>query len=256
MILVNKPAAPGKLLEGVDPTATHCAAYDLAPAHYDNGTATFEISSAIYGHKTVKDVLRTAQHSKCCFCEGMFEANAAADVEHFRPKKYSQQGRRQANIYPGYYWLAYTWSNLYYSCQVCNRSNKKNYFPLRDPARRARSHGALVADEEPLILDPGGPLDPRDHIKFKDEVAVGATAEGRATVDFIALNRVPLTESRLETYTILARMRAVAQVSPAIVPAALVPIIAEAQAFLADAVLPTSKYSAMAIDYLAAPFAP
>lgn len=251
MIRVVKPDAPAKLLEGVQPTAADCLLYDGDAAAYDAGTANFEISSAIYGHAQVKDVLRAAQHSKCCFCEGMFEANAAADVEHFRPKKYAQQGRRQARLYPGYYWLGYVWSNLYYSCQVCNRSHKKNFFPLGDPATRARNHHGDVAAEAPLILDPGGPLDPRDHIRFKDEVAVGATPQGKATVDYVGLNRLPLTEARLERFQILDLMRSAAAIPEEGATPETLQTIADARAFLAEAVLPTSKFSAMAEDMLA-----
>lgn len=99
MIRVVKPDAPAKLLEGVPLTAADCLLYDDAAAAYDAGTANFEISSAIYGHAQVKDVLRAAQHSKCCFCEGMFDANAAADVEHFRPKKTrSKAGAKPSSI--------------------------------------------------------------------------------------------------------------------------------------------------------------
>lgn len=253
MIRVVKPDAPAKLLEGVQPTEADCLLYDGDAAVYDTGTAGFEISSAIYGHAQVKGVLRAAQHSKCCFCEGMFEANAAADVEHFRPKKYAQQGRRQAKLYPGYYWLGYVWSNLYYSCQVCNRSHKKNYFPLADPATRARNHHGDIAAEAPLILDPGGPLDPRAHIQFKDEVAVGATQEGKATVDYVGLNRLPLIEARLERFQILDLMRGAAAIPEDGANPDVLQTIADARAFLAEAVLPTSKFSAMAIDMLAGP---
>ena len=38
-----------------------------------------------------------------------------------------------------------------------NRSNKGHFFPLRNPASRARSHADNLAEEEPLILDPWRP---------------------------------------------------------------------------------------------------
>ena len=251
MIRVVKLAAPAKLLEGGALTAANCQAYADDPATYDTGAAGFEINSAIYGHSAVKDVLRAAQHSKCCFCEGIFEANAAADVEHFRPKKYAQQGRRQAKVYPGYYWLGYDWSNLYYCCQVCNRSHKKNFFPLANPDSRVRNHLGEIAGEQPLILDPGGPLDPRDHIVFKDEVAVGQTPEGIATVDYLGLNRQPLIEARLERFQVLTILRGLSVLSGDGWPPEVLQSIGEARAFLAEAVLPSTKFSAMAMDMLA-----
>lgn len=253
MILVHKPnAAPAKLAEGIAPNQVNCDLYDATPLEYDSGRLKFEISSTIYGHSQVKNVLRTAQHSKCCFCEGVFEAHAAADVEHFRPKKYSQQGRKGAVTYPGYYWLGYSWSNLYYCCQVCNRSHKKNYFPLRDPAQRARNHNGDVAEEAPLLLDPGGPGNPRDHIIFKDEVAVGLTDEGKATIDYVGLNRPPLIEARLERYQQIQTLRQLADLPEDHAEPALLPLIGQAKDLLAEAVLPTAKFSAMVSDYLAA----
>lgn len=251
MILVQKPdAAPAKLAEGTAPNQIHCNLYDATPLDYDSGRLKFEISSTIYGHAQVKNVLRTAQHSKCCFCEGLFDAHAAADVEHFRPKKYSQQGRKALAIYPGYYWLGYSWSNLYYCCQVCNRSHKKNYFPLRDPDHRVRNHNGDVAEEAPLILDPGGPTDPRDHIIFRDEVAVGVTNEGKTTVDYVGLNRPSLIEARLELYQLLQTLRQLADIPEDRAEPTLLQCIRQAKAMLAEAVLPKAKFSAMASDYL------
>ncbi|PQM26737.1 hypothetical protein CVO77_17190 [Sphingopyxis lindanitolerans] len=255
MIRVAKPETPAKLAEGIVLTAADCALYDEDAMPYDSGVLAFEIDSKIYGHAQVKDVLRTAQHSKCCFCEGIFEANAAADVEHFRPKKYSQQARRQAKLYPGYYWLGYIWENLYYSCQVCNRSHKKNFFPLADPGQRALNHHGSIANEAPLILDPSGPLDPRDHIRFADEVAVGTTVQGRTTVDYVALNRLPLIEARLELYQTLDLLRKIAAMPEDGANAEALEAIQDAGAFLLEAVLPTSKFSAMASDMLAPPAA-
>jgi hypothetical protein len=250
MIRVVKPGSPDKLLEFVALTAEHCALHDADPATYDSGDATFEILSANYGHSLVKDVLRAAQYSKCCFCEGMFEANAAADVEHYRPKKYSQQGRNRPKMFPGYYWLGYRWDNLFYSCQICNRSHKKNFFPLRNPASRVRHHAGNIATEEPLILNPAGPADPRDHIHFTGEVAVGSSDEGDTTIDYCGLNRLPLIEARLEHFKMLQRLRQVTTLP--MDSAEAVTIIHDAEAFLATAVLPTAKFSAMAQDALAA----
>lgn len=257
MIRVVKPAAaPTKLLEGATLTVDHCTLFDADPAPYVSGASVFEIDSAIYGHPSVKDALRTAQHSKCCFCEGLFEANAAADVEHFRPKKYSQQARRGRKLYPGYFWLGYAWSNLYYCCQVCNRSNKKNYFPLRNPTSRVHSHLGNLNDEEPLLLDPGGPKDPRDHIQFHAEVAVGATDAGEATVDYIGLNRPALIDARLELYQQLVLMRKIAQRFTGALTPEQQQVVDDARQFLSEAVRPQTRFSAMARDLLTPPAPP
>jgi hypothetical protein len=250
MIQVTKPAAPAKLREGHALNRRNCTAFVANPAPFMSGARVLEIDAAIYGHRLVKDALRIALHGKCCFCEGKFEANAAADVEHFRPKKYSQQRRGGTKLYPGYYWLGYVWDNLLYSCQVCNRSNKRNYFPLRDPAARAVDHRANLAAEEPLLVDPAGPEDPRDHIRFRDEVAVGITAEGRTTVDILNLNRPQLIEDRLKEFKILKLMRKIVVEHGTSTASTTKNIVRDAQAYIGAATLPDARFSAMASDLI------
>ena len=148
-------------------------------------------------HTVVRETLKKAQNGKCCFCEGKFAAFAAADVEHYRPKGAVRQKEKSKAVLPGYFWLAYSWENLYWCCQVCNRSNKRDFFPLKDPAKRARSHADNLAEEEPLILDPGGLDDPSEHIGFHQELAVGLTEVGTNTIQLIGLNRAALVEERL-----------------------------------------------------------
>ena len=124
MIRINKSATvPGILVEkGEQETVILCHFYDSDPFSCDDGTKKFEIKSSIYGHVTVKDQLIFDQHEKCCFCEADFTANGYGDVEHFRPKSGYQTVVKGPLIKPGYYWLAYDWSNLLFSCQVCNES--------------------------------------------------------------------------------------------------------------------------------------
>ena len=158
MIRVVKPGtAPKHLLLGVALTTENCAKVEAEPQLFKAGTKSLDDSNnAIYGHPSVKNRLKTAQHDKCCYCEGKFLAASPGDVEHFRPKKGAKQGPGKPVEPPGYYWLAYSWSNLYFSCEVCNRSGKGSYFPLKGPLKRARFHTDNINDEHPLILDPGG----------------------------------------------------------------------------------------------------
>jgi uncharacterized protein (TIGR02646 family) len=72
----------------------------------------FEFKASVYGAKSVKKTLLTAQHGKCAFCESKFEHVAFGDVEHFRPKGGWIQTDGDQLTRPGYYWLAYEWSNL------------------------------------------------------------------------------------------------------------------------------------------------
>lgn len=251
MILITKPgAAPAKLGEGAALVTGYNADFLARRADYESGSVSFDIDTDIYGHKSVKDVLRTAQRKKCCFCEGVFEANAAADVEHYRPKKYSQQAFKRPRIFPGYYWLAYSWDNLFYCCQVCNRSHKKNVFPLLNPNSRARNHLQDVAAEEPLLLNPSGPANPRDHIKFRQDVAVGVTEAGEATVKVVGLNRNDLSEDRLGLLQmLLVLQKVVAKLDGSEDPEDQ-RLAAEARGLLDRAKLPEARYSAMASDFI------
>src|SRR5436305_12373624 len=114
MIRIRKPAAPPAVLaaEGMDATTSNCAAYD-------GGITTFSFDTSLYGHDSVKRALKAAQHDKCCFCESKISHIAYGDVEHFRPKAGYRQHPADPLSRPGYYWLAYEWSNLYLACQMC-----------------------------------------------------------------------------------------------------------------------------------------
>lgn len=138
--------APAKFVKaGTDRTKRDCQAYEANSHEYRNGTKTFDFERKIYGHKAVKEALKTDQHGKCCFCEGKFEAHASGDIEHYRPKGAVNQHKDSETLYPGYYWLAYSWENLYYSCNICN-STKGSFFPLADPAHGELQVHALVDD--------------------------------------------------------------------------------------------------------------
>jgi uncharacterized protein (TIGR02646 family) len=250
MIHVTRGDRPDCLDVGEPVTEGYNQNYEIAPDEYRDGRQTFEIDRTIYGQAKVKSTLRVAQHAKCCFCEGKFEANAAADVEHYRPKHYSQQARSGHKIYPGYYWVAYTWTNLLYSCQICNRSHKRNYFPLHDPDTRARSHLDDLAAEVPMLLDPAGPEDPRHHIRFREEIAVGITRMGETTIDYVGLNRLPLVEARLERLNILRKLREILDTFRGSGKPEEERVLAEAEALLEAAVRAQAPFSAMATDLL------
>lgn len=252
MIRVVKPPSPKKLTEGVPKTNENCAAYDLSPGDYLGGTKRFSFLKGIYGHKSVRDTLKRAQHRKCCFCEGTFLAHAAADVEHFRPKGAVRQDQSTPPVWPGYYWLAYQWENLYWCCQTCNRSNKREFFPLSDPDKRAVSHHDDLDQEEPLILDPGGKEDPREHITFRQEWAVGSTVLGETTIRVLNLNRRDLIEDRLTRLGRIRTLREIVKIWSSTGMPELEELAASATQELNSAISPESPFSAMAADYLLA----
>jgi uncharacterized protein (TIGR02646 family) len=253
VIRIQRPAvAPARLTSHGGPDLIKIfALFDGDPGLYSIGPSTLPVQATIYGHSSVKHVLQRAQHDKCCFCEGIFRGYAAGDVEHFRPKAYSQQEAGGTKFYPGYYWLAYSWENLLFSCQNCNRSHKRNIFPLSNPTKRARKHTVPVTREKPLIVDPAGADDPRDHIRFRDEVPIGITKRGRVTVDVLQLDRLDLNDRRRE------KLNELIGLSEAVVALSGDPrlraqaIVKRAQQQLQAARQPEAIFSSMAQDYIA-----
>ena len=78
-----------------------------------------------------------------------------AQFEHFRPKAGYKINRKDKLKKPGYYWLGYSWSNLFFVCGPCN-TKKGNIFPLENESRRAKNHNFSWHAEKPLLLDPAG----------------------------------------------------------------------------------------------------
>jgi uncharacterized protein (TIGR02646 family) len=199
VIRIDKPkTAPAKLTkEGKIKTDSHIQEYNQSPQDYQSGKKKFSFSSDIYGHSSVKQALIQAQHKKCCFCERLVGDDG--DVEHFRPKSaYSQQKGKKFER-PGYYWVAYSWDNLYLSCGPCNQRQKKNLFPLAEPSNRAQWHNNDITVEDPLFVNPGDE-DPSQHIGFRGEVpyAIPGSIKGKPTIQILKLDRDILNDARLE----------------------------------------------------------
>lgn len=249
MILVDKPAAPRSLDAGVAETDAYCADFDADPRAYRDGQKTFSFKRSIYGSSRVKNALKHAQKGKCCFCEARFDANYRGDVEHYRPK--GAIGSGATRIRPGYYWLAYTWTNLYYACADCNQYQKRAAFPLVDETKRASDHHSGIADEDPLILDPGGPRDPRDHIRFNGDVPTGVTSAGRETISLLKLDREALCRDRREHFRILQAMIDIIRLMETDQRPKAIECVSKARSELANSVKPESKFSAASQDFLA-----
>ena len=168
MIRVRKPRQLPTVLRTKGRTQRRAfeSAYASDPHGYDSGTKSFTFASGIYGHSSVKDTLRQAQQDKCAFCESKISHIAYGDVEHFRPKTAWRQTEKGPLQRPGYYWLAYEWNNLFLACAICNQQFKKNLFPLKTAARRARNHLEDISREAPLLLDPAVD-DPESFISFR-----------------------------------------------------------------------------------------
>ncbi|MCX4245699.1 HNH endonuclease family protein [Paraliomyxa miuraensis] len=119
------------------------------------------------GHGVAKAALYEAQHGKCAYCE-MVQQRTAQPVEHFRPKARVTQEPRYVTSTTGYWWLAWTWTNLYFSCTTCNSPARKgNHFALELGSTPLTPEQLPPSEERPLFIDPAAKdEDPIAHIVF------------------------------------------------------------------------------------------
>jgi uncharacterized protein (TIGR02646 family) len=253
MIRVKKPEqAPWKLRDKAPAArAAVCASYRGARASIQRGAATLDFEVAVYAHPAVKAALETAHHGKCCYCESKVKHVAHGDVEHYRPKAAVQQARTAPVERPGYYWLAYAWDDLLFSCVLCNEKHKRNLFPLRDPRKRARSARARLAAEAPLLVHPAQE-DPEQSIGFRDEYAYAIEGDPRAeaTIDeVLQLNERPSLLERRRDHLARVRLMQVIAGQPEVDPA----VRAQARAWLDRSVADDAEYAAMSRAALRSP---
>lgn len=146
--------------------------------------------AAFVEYDVVKPALAAMQHLKCCYCEKREEQAKYRDVEHYRPKSV-------------YWWLAWTWENLLFSCIDCNREQKKNAFPLSPGDVPLFAENSPPGAENPMVIDPSLPgADPTREIAFRSEkidkvqrwIPRGLTPRGKQTVATCGLDRPALLD--------------------------------------------------------------
>jgi uncharacterized protein (TIGR02646 family) len=148
----------------------------------------------------VREILYQMHYGKCCFCERKRDKAREPDVEHYRPKA----GVAENRSHPGYWWLAYDWNNLLWSCKACNEDKKGNHFPLSDENSRVGTETGDLSSETPLLLNPA--MDDCERcLLFEwqeaDEVFVKMHAKdgqqkGNETIGLLDLNRLDLLRER------------------------------------------------------------
>ena len=225
------------------------AKYDRHPdAYKGSGFDTFK--SDVYGDEAVKEILRQCQHNKCCYSEAKFVADYP-HVEHFRPKGRVNKGETKELLYPGYYWLAYEWGNLYLSKQAINVSHKRNFFPLVDETKRARNHHQNIVNEMPLLIDPGKE-EPREHIRFHSDepIPYQGSRRGKVTIGILNLRHPELAEARRKTIGELKVMKIALEVLLNKGVDDENNVVTVLRNKLSQAVLPETEFSSMAFDYL------
>lgn len=153
----------------------------------------------------VKPQLAAMQSNKCCYCEKREEQAKYRDVEHYRPKA-------------PYWWLAWTWRNLLFSCMDCNREQKRDQFPLAPGSPRLAQEQSPPGLEAPLVLDPSDEaVDPLDEIESRQERVQGlerwvprpraGSVRGRETIRVCGLERPTLLTLYADHVTYRVRPR-------------------------------------------------
>lgn len=216
-------------------------------------------SEEINGYKAVAEDLWKAQHHKCCYCEQRIPMSFN-DVEHYRPKAAADR-RPGSNDTHGYWWLAFTWENLLFSCPACNRSNKNSRFPLEMGSSALIAEDLLLEKERPLLIDPGSTVNPVEHIEFI-YTTVGPPGTpmqwwarprngsllGNFTIDICGLNRGELRELREDYYTAVVIPHAHA-INAAVTSADIPRLTQEFQRAL-DLIKPRSTFVGLTYDAL------
>jgi uncharacterized protein (TIGR02646 family) len=165
----------------------------------------------IWRHDEVRLALYKYQNRKCCYCERPRDPTREPDIEHFRPKAAVLGSKK----HPGYWWLAYEWTNLFFACRTCNQEHKKTNFPLRRGGKRATAPKSDLSKERPILPDLVSE-DPLTLIGFRwsyeleEAWPIPTDAErGRQIIKVFGLDSKPLNEERgSQMVTLLAAARA------------------------------------------------
>jgi 5-methylcytosine-specific restriction endonuclease McrA len=172
-------------------------------------------SSVWSSHKGLFEIVKGK--GKCAFCERYRDLEGECQLDHFRPRsavssfatppnctdsrrpKITSQGR-------GYWWLAYSWTNLVLVCPGCNGA-KSSLFPVR--TRCSMSEGASTSAEQPYLLDPHDTsLAKEPHFRWSisgtiEPISRGSRAEW--TIVICELDREGLRDDRVKKTNELLR---------------------------------------------------
>lgn len=163
----------------------------------------------VYGSEEVRTALNELYHGKCGYCESEIQPVSTEHIEHYRPK-----GRITGIRTPGYYWLGYEWTNLFFACPSCN-GTKGTKFPLGEgsvhlthpilpdgtfDSSSCRIDNQIYSSENPLILNPESTtVNINDHLEIDDlgyYQSVNDSLLGETTIEEVGLNRDPLIIAR------------------------------------------------------------
>ncbi|PHQ27187.1 hypothetical protein CLH62_06330 [Marinobacter guineae] len=154
----------------------------------------------------LREILSEQSKGKCWYCETN-EVRSDNPVDHFRPKN----SVSECTDHPGYWWLAFDWTNYRFSCTFCNSrrvevktsGGKQDHFPLFVPPYWNKCEDDKN-NERPMLLDPAEESDCR-LITFNDNGEARPAASERSSEEFkkaeksivlYHLNHKPTTRAR------------------------------------------------------------
>jgi len=190
------------------PTALLASKWDELKADLLKEKNSHEAKTACYRDCTIEELTQLYK-DKCAICER--DRGIELQVDHYRPKKARANKTHTSYNHPGYYWLAYTWTNLLPLCSACN-GKKSNKFPVKPTGIRVidvlNSQGFhpfepydilwLKQTELPLLLNPE--TDNNLTLNFicdRSGKIRGRTDEGIETIKVYKLNRRELVRKRI-----------------------------------------------------------
>ncbi|MFT7036595.1 MAG: hypothetical protein ACJA2S_005127 [Cyclobacteriaceae bacterium] len=140
----------------------------------------------------LKPIMHERFHGKCGYCESKIDNSQDGVIDRYRP----HNGVRDEKEYYQdlYWWLAYEWDNLIYSCKECSQY-KGNYFPVKQA--RITSKDAKLEAEERLLYNPCIDKPEDDLFCTSDGHFNSSTERGTQTMELLRLNRATLVERRL-----------------------------------------------------------
>jgi hypothetical protein len=227
--------------------------------------------------KALKPGLMALSDDKCWYCESK-DLRSDNAVDHFRPKNNVKGSERFPLVddHPGYWWLAFDYTNYRFSCTLCNSirkdldgttGGKQDYFPLMDEERRCIDRDGNLEEEQPVLLDPTRVLDvgalcfddagkaaPRAK-RLAESDAAYRQWEDRASesIRFYHLNHHAIVEARYSRIRYIRRVANKADKSLDRMQRNVAGAEAEVQGWLEElkqAISPKSEYSAAVISIL------
>lgn len=168
------------------------------------------VSDDIKGYDIVAEKLWEAQYAKCCYCEVSIPC-PYNDVEHFRPKAKAERSPG-CNSNHGYWWLAYTWENMLFSCPSCNRSSKNTKFPLAVGSTSLTAENDAPGNEQPLLINPAeiNPTSLIGYVEVKNSlnpnikrwraISIGNSVLAKQSIEIYGLNEIDRVEMRDRHY--------------------------------------------------------